>query len=154
MEKLVTVSYILDSIHKWNTSSLFFVLILMMMAAHENKKFGISKYWNIIQKCWPSETYVYLCTQNLVGDRFARMTASMWCGMEADQPVALLRLMQTQVALIFRSSALLGLVSLIFLLIMPYRFPIKFRWVGWPIKHSKTMVSKPVTSSFGTVGKC
>ncbi len=43
---------------------------------------------------------------------------------EGDQPVALLRCNEAQVALIaaFRSSALLGLVSLIFLLTITQRF--------------------------------
>ncbi len=41
-----------------------------------------------------------------------------------NQPVALLRCNEAQVALIaaFRSSALLGLVSLVFLLTIPHRF--------------------------------
>ncbi len=45
------------------------------------------------------------------------------------QPVALLRCNEAQAALIpaFRSSALLGLVSLIFLLTIPHRFSIEFR---------------------------
>ncbi len=45
------------------------------------------------------------------------------------QPVALLRCNEAQVALIveFRSSALLGLVSLIFLLTIPHRFSTGFR---------------------------
>ncbi len=45
-----------------------------------------------------------------------------WHG--GDQSVALFRCNEAQVALIadFRSSALLGLVSLIFLLIIPHRF--------------------------------
>ncbi len=50
-----------------------------------------------------------------------------WHG--GDQPVALLRCNEAQVALItvFRSSALLGLVSLIFLLTILHRFSIRFR---------------------------
>lgn len=31
---------------------------------------------------------------------------------------------------------------------------VQVRQVGWPIKYSKKMVCKPVTSSFGTVGRC
>ncbi len=48
---------------------------------------------------------------------------------EGNQPVALLRCNEAQVALIaaFRSSALLGLVSLIFLLTIPHRFSTGFR---------------------------
>ncbi len=74
--------------------------------------------------------FIYcICTQYLVGAPFALITASIqrgmevislwhcWCGMEA------------QVSLIaaFRSSALLGLVSLIFLLTLPHRFSMGFR---------------------------
>ncbi len=46
-----------------------------------------------------------------------------------NQPVALLRCNEARVALIagFRSSALLGLVSLIFLLTIPHRFSLGFR---------------------------
>ncbi len=48
---------------------------------------------------------------------------------EDNRPVALLRCNEAQVALIaaFRSSALLGLVSLIFLLTIPHRFSMGFR---------------------------
>ncbi len=48
---------------------------------------------------------------------------------EGNQPVALLRCNEAQVALIaaFRSSALLGLVSLIFLLTITHRFSLGFR---------------------------
>ncbi len=50
-----------------------------------------------------------------------------WHGV--DQPVALLRCNEAQVSLTvaFRSSALLGLVSLIFLLTIPHRFSMGFR---------------------------
>ncbi len=74
--------------------------------------------------------FIYcICTQYLVGAPFALITALIrrgmevtslwhcWCGMEA------------QVALIaaFSSSALLGLVSLLFLLTIPHRFSMGFR---------------------------
>ncbi len=57
--------------------------------------------------------------------------------------------MEAQVSLIaaFRSSALLGLVSLIFLLTISHRF-------CWPIKHSNTMVIEPAFGTFGSVGRC
>ncbi len=57
-------------------------------------------------------------TQYLVGPPFAWITASMRCGVEAISPWHCSGVMEAQVALIaaFRSSALLGLVSLIFLL--------------------------------------
>ncbi len=60
----------------------------------------------------------FLCTQYLVGPPFAWITASMRRGMEATSLWHCSGVMEAQVALIaaFRSSALLGLVSLIFLL--------------------------------------
>ncbi len=65
--------------------------------------------------------------------------------------------MEAQVALIsaFGSSALLGLVSLIFLLRIPHRFLMGFRsGISWPIKHSNTMVIEPAFGTFGSVGRC
>ncbi len=66
--------------------------------------------------------------------------------------------MEAQVSLIaaFRSSALLGLVSLIFLLTIPHRFSMGFRSgeFCWPIKHSNTMVIEPAFGTFGSVGMC
>ncbi len=61
---------------------------------------------------------LFLCTQYLVGPPFAWITASMWRGMEELSLWHCSGVMEAQVALIadFRSSALLGLVSLIFLL--------------------------------------
>ncbi len=62
--------------------------------------------------------------------------------------------MEAQVSLTvaFSSSALLGLVSLIFLLTIPHRFS---SWrVCWPIKHSNTMVIEPAFGTFGSVGRC
>ncbi len=56
-----------------------------------------------------------------------------------NQPVALLRCNEAQVALIaaFRSSALLGLVSLIFLLTIPHRFSLWtsfwYLWLCWQV---------------------
>ncbi len=67
------------------------------------------------------------------------------------QPVALLRCNEAQVASIaaFRSSALLVLVSLIFLLTI-----VQVRRVCWPIKHSNTMVIEPAFGTFGSVVRC
>ncbi len=74
--------------------------------------------------------FIYcICTQYLVGAPFALITASIrrgievislwhcWGGMEA----------QVSLTVAFRSSALLGLVSLIFLLTIPHRFSMGFR---------------------------
>ncbi len=66
--------------------------------------------------------------------------------------------MEAQVALIaaFRSSALLGLVSLIFLLTysLDSLYGVQVWWVCWPIKHSNTMVIQPAFGTFGSVGRC
>ncbi len=68
-----------------------------------------------------------------------------WHG--GNKPVTLLGCNEAQVALTvaFRSSALLGLVSLIFLLTIPHRF-------SMAIKHSNTMVIEPAFGTFGSVG--
>ncbi len=70
----------------------------------------------------------FLCTQYLVGP-FELITASMRHGIEAIRLWHCSGVMEVQVALIaaFRSSALLGLVSLIFLLTIPHRFSVGFR---------------------------
>ncbi len=47
-------------------------------------------------------------------------------------------------------SALLGLVSLIFLLTIFFRV----RRVFWLIEHSNTMVIEPDFGTFGSVGRC
>ncbi len=78
-----------------------------------------------------------------------------WHG--GNQPVALLRCNEAQVALTaaFRSSALLGLVSLIFLLTIPQiLYGVQVRWACWPIKHSNTMVIEPAFGTFGSVDRC
>ncbi len=73
-----------------------------------------------------------------------------------NQSVALLRCNEAQVALIaaFRSSALLGLVSLIFFLTILHRFSgVQVRRDCWPIKHRNTMVIEPAFGTFGCVGR-
>ncbi len=69
----------------------------------------MSGFWNVCS---------FLCTQYLVGPPFALITASMRRGTEAISLWHCSGVMKAQVALItaFRSSALLGLMSLIFLL--------------------------------------
>ncbi len=74
--------------------------------------------------------FIYcICTQCLVGAPFALITASIRRGMEVISLWHGQGGMEAQVALIaaFRSSALLGLVSLIFLLTIPHRFSMGFR---------------------------
>ncbi len=73
--------------------------------------------------CWPSGKYVHLLYMYSILGRgsfcFNYCLNSAWHG--GDQFVALLRWYEAQVSLTvaFRSSALLGLVSLIFLLTYP-----------------------------------
>ncbi len=74
--------------------------------------------------------FIYcICTQYLVGAPFALITASIRRGMELISLWHCWGGMEAQVSLTvaFRSSALLGLVSLIFLLTIPHRFSMGFR---------------------------
>ncbi len=74
--------------------------------------------------------FIYcICTQYLVGAPFALITASIRRGMEVISLWHCWGGMEAQVSLTvaFRSSALLGLVSLIFLLTIPHRFSMGFR---------------------------
>ncbi len=103
--------------------------------------------------------FIYcICTQYLVGAPFALITASIRRGMEVISLWHCWGGMEAQVSLTvaFSSSALLGLVSLIFLLTIPHRFSIRFRsgeFAGL-IKHSNTMVIEPAFGTFGSVGRC
>ncbi len=74
--------------------------------------------------------FIYsICTQYLVGAPFALITASIRRGTEVISLWHCWGGMEAQVALTvaFRPSALLGLVSLIFLLIILHRFSMGFR---------------------------
>ncbi len=74
--------------------------------------------------------FIYcICTQYLVGAPFALITASIRCGMEVISLWHCWGGMEAQVSLTvaFSSSALLGLVSLIFLLTIPHRCSMGFR---------------------------
>ncbi len=74
--------------------------------------------------------FIYcICTQYLVGAPIALITASIRRGMEVISLWHCWGGMEAQVSLTvaFRSSALLGLVSLIFLLTIPHRFSMGFR---------------------------
>ncbi len=74
--------------------------------------------------------FIYcICTQYLVGAPFALITASIRRGMEMISLWHCWGGMEAQVSLTvaFSSSALLGLVSLIFLLTIPHRFSMGFR---------------------------
>ncbi len=65
--------------------------------------------------------------------------------------------MEAQVSLTvaFSSSALLGLVSLIFLLTIPHRFSMGFRSGEFAGQSStNTMVIEPALGTFGSVGRC
>ncbi len=96
--------------------------------------------------------FIYcICTQYLVRAPFALITDSIWRGMEVISLWHCWGGMEAQVALTvaFSSSALLGLVSLIFLMTIPQVWR-----VCWPIKHSNTMVIEPAFGTFGSVGRC
>ncbi len=77
---------------------------------------------------------------------------------EDNQPVALLRCNEAQVALIaaFRSSALLGSgVSHLLLVNTPkIIYWVQVRRVCWPIKHSNTIDIETALVTFGSVGRC
>ncbi len=75
----------------------------------------------------------FLCTQYMVGPPFAWITASMRCGTEAISLWLCSGVMEAQAALItaFRSSALLGLVTLIFLLTIILTRSLPSVWIGF-----------------------
>ncbi len=109
--------------------------------------------------CWPSGKYVHLLYMYSILGRgsfcFNYCLNSSWHG--GDQFVALLRWYGSpgSLTVAFRSSALLGLVSLIFLL----TYPIDSLWGSGQasllaIKHSNTMVIEPAFGAFGSVGRC
>ncbi len=87
---------------------------------------------------------------------FALITASIRRGMEVISLWHCWGGMEAQVSLTvaFSSSALLGLVSLIFLLTRLDSLWVQVRWVCWSIKHSNTMVIEPAFGTFGSVGRC
>ncbi len=97
-----------------------------------SQKIGILHKINkkdILNKCHVSEN-MFISMHSILGRGSFCMNYCInaaWHG--GDQPVALLRCNEAQVALIaaFRCSALLGLVSLILLLIIPHRFSTGFR---------------------------
>ncbi|MED6257020.1 hypothetical protein ATANTOWER_006833 [Ataeniobius toweri] len=66
--------------------------------------------------------------------------------------------MEARIALLaaFISSALLGLVSLIFLFVTgPYFLhEVQVRPVCWSVKHSDTVVVKAGIGTFGCLGRC
>ncbi len=89
----------------------------------------INKKGYFKQKCQASENYVHFYALHTWLGSFCMNYCinAAWHGV--NQSVALLRCNEAQVALIaaFGSSALLGLVSLIFLLTIPYIFSMAFR---------------------------
>ncbi len=86
---------------------------------------------NVLVNCCPSGKYVHLLYMYSILGRgsfcFNYCLNSAWHG--GDQFVALLRWYGSPgfLTVAFRSSALLGLVSLIFLLTIPHRFSMGFR---------------------------
>ncbi len=121
-----------------NISSLYFLKFWWLyLTDNENPKFSVSENWNItsIKKDILNRNVrllksMFISMHSILGWASFCMNYCIdaaWHG--GDQPVALLRRNEAQVALIaaFRSSALLGLVSLIFFLTIPYRFSMGFR---------------------------
>ncbi len=110
--------------------------------------------------CWPSGKYVHLLYMYsiLVGSTFALITASIRRGMEVISLWHCWGGMEAQVSLTvaFSSSALLGLVSLIFLLTIPHIFSMGFRSGEFAGQSStvNTMVIEPAFGTFGSVGRC
>ncbi len=125
----VKPTYYIDPLHiEWNISSLYFLNFWWLwLTDNENPKFSV-KIWilqKIIQKIDILNRNVRLLKGMFISMHSIHGWASFcmnycinaaWHG--GDQSVALLRCNEAQVALIaaFRSSALLSLVSLIFLL--------------------------------------
>ncbi len=124
--------YYIDSIHiEWNISSLYFLKFWWLwLTDNENPKIqclrNVEYYIRSIkkgyfkQKCQASEKYVYFYALNT------------WLGLLLHELLSLWHcsgVMEAQVALIaaFRSSALLDLVSFIFLLTIPHTFSMGFR---------------------------
>ncbi len=109
----------------WHRSKKYFDLFVNKLAILlcQEKKI------NIYMFIYESMLIYCICTQYLVGAPFALITASIRRGMEVISLWHCWGGMEAQVSLTvaFRSSALLGLVSLIFLLTIPHRFSMGFR---------------------------
>ncbi len=158
-QKVKPIYYIDSLLIEWNISSLYFLTFL-------DYGLQIMKTQNLVsQKIWILHKnnkkkdilnrYVRLLksmTGMTKGPPFAWITASMWHGMKTISPWHCSGVMKHR---FFSSSALLGLVSLIFLL---NRFSIVYgvqiRRVCWPIKHSNSMVIEPAFGTFDSVGRC
>ncbi len=100
------------------------LLIILCIIVYVTNKAHPSLIWKKKKKSMSMYS-----TQYLVGAPFAWITAAMWRGMESISLWHCSGVMRAQVALIvaFSSSALLGLVSLIFLLTIPHRFSMGLR---------------------------
>ena len=98
--------------------------LLLIFCRKKRKKLGSHQ---INQNMVLSKRYVNL--QYLVGNPFALITASMRRGIEAISLWHCLGVMEAQISLMLAvsSSLFLGLVPLIFLLIIPHRFSMRFR---------------------------
>ncbi len=135
----------------------------------------INKKWYFKQKCQASYvcswSSMFISMHSIFGWASFCMNYCInaaWHG--GNQPVALLRCNEAQAALIvaFRSSALLGLVSLIFFLTIPHIFSMGFGSLGsphcqgyqklvqWPWCYCAWLASviEPAFGTFGSVGRC
>ncbi len=128
--------FYIDSLHiEWNISSLYLLKFRQLwLTDNENPKFRKFQYYirsikkaYFKQKCQASEKYVHFYALNTWLGLLLHEFLQLRRGMEAISLWHCSGVMETQVALIaaFRSSALLGLVSLNFLLTI--RFSMGFR---------------------------
>ena len=127
--------------HKTKYFKPSFVLILMIMTYSSWKPQVCQKNWifhESIQKMifntempsfWIVCLCTYICIQYLFGPLFALLAASMRHGMEAISLLHCWGVIEAQVTLIvaFSSSALFGLLFLIFLWTKPHRLSMGFR---------------------------
>ncbi len=112
---------------------LFLETLMVMAYRYENPKFSVSyinKKVYFKQKYQASEKKVNFYALNTwLGLLLNELMHQCGCGMEVISLWHCSGVMEAQIVLIaaFRSSALLGLVSLIFLLTIPHRFSMGFR---------------------------
>ena len=127
----------------WTDSS--FILLLSVFCVNELLQHLIYQAFVIITG---SSSTLKSMSMYLVGAPFASTTASMQRTMEA---ISLMRCNGSPAC--FSSPALLGLVSLIFLLTIPHRLSLRFRSGEFAGQSSSdTMVIEPCIGTFVSVG--
>ncbi len=117
----------------------------------------INNKWFFKQKCQASEKYVHFYVLNTLLGLLCMNYCINAAWHEGDQSVALIRCNEAKVVWIvaFRSNALLGLVSLIFLLTIPHRLSMGSDQATLQANQAQyTMVIEPAFGIFGSVGRC